>query len=104
MGYVFVMHFAVLNIATGVTVDGAIQLRNQDRGTRLEQEESKNKALCADLLEMLERMGMPEITEERFAMCVREPEVSFIMDLIGVPTDQPDILFSMLDGNGDGSL
>jgi len=105
--YIFFMFFSVLNIVTAVTVDSAIQMNNQDRAVRAEQELQNQKRFLADLYELLDQLCEATtgcISAEQFSVCMEDPKVATNLDMMGVDTSNVDLLFAILDINSDGDI
>merc|ERR1712046_119339 len=95
MGYLFVfymffMFFSVLNIVTGVFVDGAIQLGNSDRAARLAKESANRREFLGDMLEMLlalDQDGSGVITYDEWTSCIQDPSVNRNLTMLDIRTD-----------------
>jgi len=105
--FIFFTFFSVLNIVTGVFVDGAIQQANDDRSLRLMQQEKEHKEYVQALMDLLfdiDADGSGYITREEWDGEVSNWNVQANMLLLGVNGDDADRLFNLLDTGGDGVL
>merc|ERR1712217_808078 len=54
--YIFIMLFSVLNIITGVFVDGAVEMAKRDRQLMVEKQAKAREAYAVHLLHLLQDM------------------------------------------------
>lgn len=107
ISFIFIMFFSVLNIVTGVVVDGAIQRRLADRTVRLSEEVERRKEFLHDLLDLLELLdedGSGLISAEEWSHCLNSPSVASSIELLGISTNDTQVLFELLDVDGDRQI
>merc|ERR1712012_1148835 len=78
MSYIFFAVFSVLNIVTGVFVDGAIQRSSQERELRLEKEKEQKAlyiSMLMDLLESIDRNHTGTISREELEQAFQNDTV-----------------------------
>jgi len=103
--YIFINLFSVLNIVTGVFVDGAIELGKRDRNMMIQKQngirEASKKHLVA-LLSHVDSDGDGIVSKEEFFTALQEGEVTDFMDALGIDPDNATEVFMLLDSNEDG--
>lgn len=107
LGYIFFTLFSVLNIVTGVFVDGAIQLANEDRSLLIKKETCARVAQASHLMDLLAEMDTDEsgtITLSEFEASMRDPKIEQFMAALQVDHTQAQELFNLLDTDGSGSI
>jgi len=106
MIYVFIHLFSVLNIVTGVFVDGAIELMKGDRIMMIQKDLKKREASANHLLYLLQEIdesGDGVITRDEFLDSMdRKRDVREFMDALNIDNDDVDGLFELLDRDMDG--
>lgn len=105
--YVFFCVFSVLNIVTGVFVDGAIQRSSQERDLRLEKEkEQKNLyvSMLRDLLEEIDSDATGVITREDLQEAFKREDVKYYFSVLDINVTESDYLFDMLDLDRSGEV
>lgn len=105
--YMFFMFFSVLNIVTGVYVNGAITQGNCDRDARMEGELASRARFLDDVLELLEYMDRDDsgsICWSEFEEAMEDDKVASLMAALGIKTRDVRSLFTMLDNNCDGNI
>eukprot|EP00927_Polykrikos_kofoidii_P067473 TRINITY_DN62962_c0_g1_i1.p1 TRINITY_DN62962_c0_g1~~TRINITY_DN62962_c0_g1_i1.p1 ORF type:complete len:747 (-),score=112.26 TRINITY_DN62962_c0_g1_i1:53-2161(-) len=105
--FIFFTTFSVLNIVTGVFVDGAIQLADRDRATRLERDQDLKKAVIEDLRDLIGRLdcdGDGQISTNEWCEGIMNREVRASMEVLGVSCMDAKQLFTIMDTDGDGAL
>eukprot|EP00927_Polykrikos_kofoidii_P009831 TRINITY_DN1411_c0_g1_i1.p1 TRINITY_DN1411_c0_g1~~TRINITY_DN1411_c0_g1_i1.p1 ORF type:complete len:658 (-),score=106.78 TRINITY_DN1411_c0_g1_i1:128-2101(-) len=106
-GFICFTTFSVLNIVTGVFVDGAIQLAEGDRETRMEREDDKRRMIADDLQELLFTLDVNmdgRISWEEWQSEIKRREVSALLSSLGITAVDAKELFSVMDVDGDGEL
>jgi len=99
--------FSVLNIVTGVFVDGAIQRSAQERDLRLEKEKEQKKvyvSMLMDLLEEIDSAGTGVITREELAEAFKSEKVRYSFSVLDIDISDSNYLFDMLDLDRSGEV
>lgn len=107
MVYVFFSIFSVLNIVTGVFVDGAIELAKQDRSmivTKRIQSRDASAQHLAELLREMDTDGNDTLTQEEFKASLERKDVAEYLDALSVDSTEAELLFMLLDKDGDGCV
>jgi hypothetical protein len=103
--YIFINLFSVLNIVTGVFVDGAIELAKRDRNMMIEKQmvnrDANRKHLVA-LLSAVDKDGDGIISRDEFFSALQEDNVQDFMDALGIDPDNAAEVFMLLDSDNDG--
>merc|ERR1712137_1396856 len=84
-----------------------MQKGNNDREVRMVQERNRKNAFLSDLMEMLNLMhdGTNNcISFFQFDKCLKNQEITRVLECIGVCTEDVACLFDLLDVDGDGVL
>mmetsp|Transcript_60103 Transcript_60103/g.140013 ORF Transcript_60103/g.140013 Transcript_60103/m.140013 type:complete len:588 (-) Transcript_60103:138-1901(-) len=105
--YVFFCVFSVLNIVTGVFVDGAIQRSAQERDLRLEKEKEQKKmyvTMLMDLLEEIDKEGTGTITRSELEEAFQTDVVRYSFSVLDIDIADSNYLFDMLDLDGSGEV
>eukprot|EP00928_Gymnodinium_smaydae_P072966 TRINITY_DN56238_c0_g1_i1.p1 TRINITY_DN56238_c0_g1~~TRINITY_DN56238_c0_g1_i1.p1 ORF type:complete len:576 (-),score=94.78 TRINITY_DN56238_c0_g1_i1:78-1805(-) len=105
MLFIFFTFFSVLNIVTGVFVDGAIQQANSDRALLVDKtlDHKKTQAsLLKDALAEIDLDGDGKITEMEWERALEDERVVASLQALEVTPDAD--LWSMLDIDGSGDL
>lgn len=105
--YMFFCLFAVINIVTGVFVDGAIELAKRDRTALLDKMFKDNETQQAHLLglvQALDQDGDESITAEEFKKGLQKPEVRDFISAMQVEISDAEKFFAMLDEDGSGEV
>jgi len=105
--YMFFCLFAVINIVTGVFVDGAIELAKRDRTALLDKMFKDNETQQAHLLglvQALDQDGDESITAEEFKRGLQKPEVRDFISAMQVEISDAEKFFAMLDEDGSGEV
>eukprot|EP00413_Alexandrium_margalefii_P039299 CAMPEP_0204603214 /NCGR_PEP_ID=MMETSP0661-20131031/57126_1 /ASSEMBLY_ACC=CAM_ASM_000606 /TAXON_ID=109239 /ORGANISM="Alexandrium margalefi, Strain AMGDE01CS-322" /LENGTH=751 /DNA_ID=CAMNT_0051614259 /DNA_START=22 /DNA_END=2277 /DNA_ORIENTATION=+ len=105
--YVFFAVFSVLNIVTGVFVDGAIQRSAQERDLRLEKEKEQKKlyvTMLMDLLEEIDSGGTGVITRTELEEAFKSDLVRYSFSVLDIDIADSNYLFDMLDLDGSGEV
>jgi len=105
--YVFFCVFSVLNIVTGVFVDGAIQRSSQERDLRLEKEKEQKKmyvSMLMDLLEEIDAEGTGVITREELEEAFKSEQVRYYFSVLDIDVVDSNYLFDMLDLDRSGEV
>merc|ERR1712048_1303992 len=87
--YLFFMIFSVLNIVTGVFVDGAIQRGNGDRYVRQQMDFERRRQFLGDMLELLEQMdedGSGTVDLDEFLYRLSVPQIASSIESLGIST------------------
>jgi len=103
--FVCVTLFSVLNIVTGVFVDGAIELSKRDRNILIEKQNNNREATrthLVSLLSQLDQNGDGTISRDEFFVAITQYEVQEFMDALGIDPDNAAEVFLLLDEDGDG--
>mmetsp|Transcript_77107 Transcript_77107/g.204665 ORF Transcript_77107/g.204665 Transcript_77107/m.204665 type:complete len:291 (-) Transcript_77107:17-889(-) len=105
--YIFFCIFSVLNIVTGVFVDGAIELAKQDRSMIIQKQAQAREASANHLMELLKDMDADGndvlSSDEFFKALVREDIVQYL-DALSVDPTEAELLFMLLDKDCDGEV
>jgi len=107
MLYIFFCVFSVLNIVTGVFVDGAIQRSAQERDLRLEKEKEQKKvyvSMLNDLLEEIDSEGTGKISREQLQEAFEREEVKYSFSVLDIDIADSNYLFDMLDQDRSGEV
>jgi len=105
--YVFFTFFSVLNIVTGVFVDGAIQRGNSDRATMIEHTmmvQRKYASSLRQLLEEIDQDGSGVISHQEWVEAQKNENLIACMSALGVGGSSVDVLWEILDSDGDGCV
>mmetsp|Transcript_67701 Transcript_67701/g.201335 ORF Transcript_67701/g.201335 Transcript_67701/m.201335 type:complete len:316 (+) Transcript_67701:1375-2322(+) len=105
--YVFFCIFSVLNIVTGVFVDGAIQRSSQERDLRLEKEKEQKRmyiAMLTDLLEEIDVEGTNKIYREDLEEAFKSEQVKHYFSVLDIDVADSNYLFDMLDLDRSGEV
>lgn len=105
--YMFINLFSVLNIVTGVFVDGAIELSNRDRSMMITKQAKKRTAFVQHLLQLLRDMdtsGDGEITRDEFLSSFARPDVKEYMQALSIDLDDAHKMFTLLDRDDSGTV
>jgi Ca2+-binding EF-hand superfamily protein len=105
--FMFFTFFSVLNIATGVCVDSAIQVANSDRALRMIKDQESRQTYADDLRELLLRVDVDhdgEITRDEWETSVELDSVKFLLSALDVKVHDATEVFNMLDVDDDGSV
>jgi len=105
--FVFVNLFSVLNIVTGVFVDGAIELAKRDRSMMIEKQNNSRAAIrkhLVALLSQLDHNGDGALSKDEFFSAMAQAEVQDFMDALGIDPDNAVEVFLLLDEDGDGMV
>lgn len=105
--YVFFSIFSVLNIVTGVFVDGAIELAKQDRSMIVTKKLQSREASAQHLVELLREMdtdGDDTLSQEEFNNSLGRKDVAEYLDALSVDAAEAELLFMLLDKDGDGTV
>merc|ERR1712187_566899 len=107
MGYIFFCIFSVMNIVTGVFVDGAIQRSSQERDLRLEKERAQKEmyvSMLLDLLEEIDAEGKGVITREELQEAFKLERVQHYFSVLDIDIADSNYLFDMLDLDGSNEV
>lgn len=105
--YIFFCIFSVLNIVTGVFVDGAIQRSSQERDLRLEKEKEQKKmyvSMLTDLLEEIDAEGTGVISREDLQEAFKSEQVRYYFSVLDIDVTDSNYLFDMLDLDRSGEV
>merc|ERR1719401_2152607 len=105
--FLFFTTFSVINIVTGVFVDGAIKMSDSDRSTLLEKEKAeKAQASCRfmELLMMMDTDDAGTLSYDRWQASLKNPDVLAYMRALGINVRESDALFDVLDRDSDGTI
>jgi len=105
--FVFINLFSVLNIVTGIFVDGAIELAKRDRAMMIEKNtihREANRAHLASLLSQVDADGDGVISKDEFFGALQESGVQEFMDALGIDPDNAAEVFLLLDSDSDGHI
>lgn len=102
--FVFFIFFSVLNIVTGVFVDGAIQQANEDRATMIEKAMEIREQCAKSLADLLQEIDIDRsgyISREEWDLALANDKIIATMDGLQIDARQTEHLFAMLDHNSD---
>mmetsp|Transcript_544 Transcript_544/g.1682 ORF Transcript_544/g.1682 Transcript_544/m.1682 type:complete len:645 (+) Transcript_544:79-2013(+) len=105
--YVSFCVFSVLNIVTGVFVDGAIQRSAQERELRLEKEKDKKEvylSMLHDLLNEIDTDGTGVISRIALEDAFQRERVRYTFSALDIDIPDSNYLFDMLDEDGSGEV
>jgi len=105
--YIFFCIFSVLNIVTGVFVDGAIELARQDRSMLVVKQAQSREASASHLIEVLRDMDTDandSISKHEFYSALQREDIVQYMDALSVDSTEAELLFHLLDKDGDGEV
>jgi len=105
--YIFFALFSVLNIVTGVFVDGAIELAKRDRDMIVQKQHQSKAAYTHHmqvLLQELDANGDGIITREEFDFAMNQPEIQDYMEALHLDADVCKLLFRLLEEAGAGAV
>lgn len=103
--FIFINVFSVLNIVTGVFVDGAIEMAKRDRNMMIEKQNINRVASRRHLVALLAQVdtdGDGVISKDEFHNALEEGEVQDFMDALGIDPENAAEVFMLLDSDGDG--
>jgi hypothetical protein len=105
--YTLFTTFAVVNIVTGVFVDGAIELAKRDR-TLLIHKHAKDRFAheghLIGLLQAIDTNGDDKISAEDFSSALQRTDVKEFLSAMHVEIPHVGAFFDMLDQNSDGEV
>lgn len=102
--FVFFTFFSVLNIVTGLFVDGAIQQANDDRSTMIEKAVEMRQQCGKALAELLQEIDVDNsgyISREEWDLALADRNIMAMMNGLEIDPKQTDNLFALLDDNND---
>jgi len=105
--FVFFVFFSVLNVVTGVFVDGAIQHGGKEREMLVAAERKSLEEICAKLTELMVDIDIDAsgtITIDELVRCAKDPKLSSYLSALGVDTQETDRLFAYLDRDKSGEI
>lgn len=105
--FVFINLFSVLNIVTGIFVDGAIELAKRDRSMMIEKQSIHRESSRAHLIALVSQVdadGDGVISKDEFFSALQEEGVQEFMDALGIDPDNAAEAFLLLDSDGDGMI
>jgi len=103
--FIFFILFSVMNIVTGVFVDGAIQQANSDRSTRMQKQLEEQNDVAEELetlLGSLDTDGDGCLTEQEWISNVKDDKVILSLAMLQINTNQAHEVWNLLDVNCDG--
>jgi hypothetical protein len=107
VGYTFFTIFAVVNIVTGVFVDGAIELAKRDRTVLMQKQAKDTQAQESHLLGLLKEIdvdGDEMITADEFKEAMQRQEIREFISAMQVEVHNPERFFDLLDHDNDGEV
>jgi len=105
--YIFFAIFSVMNIVTGVFVDGAIQQAESDRSLILEAQAKEKQEVCRTLEEIVFELDVDDsgcLSREEWEGAFVDPSIQGALAAMQVNIHDCDDLFDMLDVDGDGRV
>lgn len=105
--YIFFAIFSVLNIVTGVFVDGAIQRSGQERDLRLEKEREQKETyvnMLLDLLEEIDSEGNGTISRKDLEDAFQDQRIRHYFSILEIDISESSYLFDMLDLDRSGEV
>lgn len=103
--FVFINLFSVLNIVTGIFVDGAIELGKRDRSNMIQKQTKEREANRRHLVALLKEVdtdGDGVISKGEFFTSLEHGTVQDFMDALGIDPDNAAEVFLLLDRDGNG--
>jgi len=105
--YISFMVFAVVNIVTGVFVEGAVELANNDQEARIHEQLEKKKRIEKELTQVFVAMDTDSnglIHRDEFEELLQSEKVFAIFRDMDVQADEAMRLFDALDEDQSGSI
>jgi len=105
--YIFLTLFSILNVVTGVFVDGAIAHAHADRQLALGREREKKSEKIKELVEMLGSIdtdGSGTISWDEFKTGISRPDIRQAIESMMIDIHEAPELFELLDLDGDGDV
>jgi len=105
--FVFFVFFSVLNVVTGVFVDGAIRHAGQQREVLVAAERKSLEEICSKLTELLvdiDTDASGTITIDEFIACAKDSKMSSYLCALGIDTLETAQLFAYLDRDQSGEI
>lgn len=105
--FVFFVFFSVLNVVTGLFVDGAIQHAGQERELLVAAERKALEGYCSKLTELLVEIdtnGSGTISLEELFECAKDPTLANYLQALEIHTPETGELFCYLDRDGSGEI
>lgn len=105
VSYIFIGIFCILNVVTGVYVDGAIQRSAQERDLRLEKEREDRESyesMLLDLLAEIDLEGTGQISREMLEDAFEKDRVRHFFSVLEIEVHDSNYLFDMLDLDQSG--
>lgn len=103
--YIFINQFSVLNIVTGIFVDGAIELGKKDRSLMIEKQRisrDENREHLVALLEQVDKDGNGVISKKEFFASLDNGAVHDFMDALRIDPNNAAEVFLLMDSDGNG--
>lgn len=105
--FIFFCFFSVLNIVTGLFVDGAIQQASNDRASVQQRAEIKKKQTMNSILEVLREIDVDNshfISKEEWYNALKDDSIVPMLDSLEITTTDAEHLWNLLDRNSDGVI
>lgn len=105
--YILFGTFSILNIITGVFVDGAIQRSSQERDLKLEKQREERAMYVTMLLDLLEEIdveGEGVISRETLEDAFQDERVKHYFSILDIDVTDSNYLFDMLDLDRSGEV
>jgi len=107
MSFIFFTVFSVMNIVTGVFVDGAIQQAEADRSAIIDKQLAKKASMAQTLEEVLLELDEDSngyLTREEWDELFEEESLQAILSGLQVEVVDAKYLWDLLDANKDGTI
>jgi len=105
--YIFFTIFSVLNIVTGVFVEGAIENAKQERDMAVERGRKEREAYCVQVRRLLEEIDQDNsgtITMKELEMCLQSETMKAYFAALDISIGETQQLFALLDQDQSGTV
>lgn len=109
--YVWFCLIAVINVVTGIFVEGAIKCAANDRETLIEEELREKDVISQQLLKLFnelsadnDEVGTVGISKRMFEEHMKDERAQAYINALDIDFDDVETLFELLDEDGSGSV
>lgn len=105
--YIFFCFFSLLNLVTGVFVDGAIQHSGKEKELQLTKEQEEREEYVSMLLDLLEDIDTEDtgfITKSDLEMALKDTRVLHTFAVLDIDIMDSNYLFNVLDKDNSGAV